>query len=915
LPLSISKTDKGWQVKWNDPRDLLANMRMLDRDYSVQFVGWPGIDVKDEEQDELDDVLQQLEHPCYAVYLDAKTREEFHNEFCKGILWPLFHYVMPTSHFDQSRKYEALWRVYQNVNMLFARKASVATDNEEDAIIWFHSYHLLTAPNFLRKSRPTAQIGFFLHTVFPTSEVFRTLPTRIEVLRGMLASDLIGFHTFDYARHFLSSCKRILDLDFHTLPDDGTLVVHVLGRDVSLRIGHVSIRSHEVHEDCMSDVVKRYAQEFRQRFVGKDDKKIILTVGEYEIVRGLLFTIQGFASFLEEFPKWQDSVVLVVLIRLPNSIQGGLGHYLVKDEIVKEIESINAKYPGKQKVYALYTIADVSLFGTFWDGFNTMPYELTAAQGAVNLPGVVIVSEFMGCMRSLSGVLRVNPWKSSELSQSIQQALVMTAEERRIAHTRRFNHVMHYTFERWAKGYLRDLRKAGEAESQKDIVPIGMGSTAAWVYLEKDFVRLRDMESLLINSFKNAKTRILLFDYGGTLADSEERSRNIAMSHFHSSASVDGGSSTGGSYLKSAPSNILCHLNALAEDPNTYVCVISGHTRSEIDSALPNSPKLCVASEKGAFLRWRGENRWHQHPKLGDYSSWQQIALDVLRTYTERTDGAFIQRKETALVWHYQDSDPDYGDMQAVELERYLRRLLLPFYNITIQKYDHGRILEVLPSEINKGSAAVAIIRKVLDEMEMKTEKADKQDIFLLCVGNDRSDEKMFEAVELSGQEFGTEHIFSVTIGIQPTHAKFYLQDQKEIQWLLSILSGSLRYAKPKGNLGNRMLANQSVPSFNTMQNKESSALGTNKRFAAKKQDSRSQQTPRLGLQTVPSKTELEGTEMPLGMKKTKNSKFLSSGSTGNLQSLIQVAFFCVFRNNDRNWPNNNSMNKSFSFF
>ena len=149
---------------------------------------------------------------------------------------------------------------------MYARKACVATEQEDNSIIWFHDYHLLTGPNFVRRQMSTAQIGLFVHTVWPTSEVFRCLPTRVEILRGMLSSDLIGFHMYDYCRHFLSAVKRILDLDFHTLPRDGTLQVHILGRDVSLRIGHVSIRGEEIQKRSQSNEVQQIAQKFIKRF-------------------------------------------------------------------------------------------------------------------------------------------------------------------------------------------------------------------------------------------------------------------------------------------------------------------------------------------------------------------------------------------------------------------------------------------------------------------------------------------------------------------------------------------------------------------------------------------------------------------------------------------------------------------------
>jgi len=124
-----------------------------------------------------------------------------------SILWPLFHYHPGEITFDESS-----WAAYKDVNRLFAK--AVAKDVQDGDLIWVHDYHLMLLPEMLREeigsSKKNVKIGFFLHTPFPSSEIYRILPVREALLLGILHCDLIGFHTYDYARHFLSSCSRIL---------------------------------------------------------------------------------------------------------------------------------------------------------------------------------------------------------------------------------------------------------------------------------------------------------------------------------------------------------------------------------------------------------------------------------------------------------------------------------------------------------------------------------------------------------------------------------------------------------------------------------------------------------------------------------------------------------------------------------
>ena len=123
-----------------------------------------------------------------------------------SILWPLIHY-----HPGEITFSEDAWNAYQQANRLFAK--AIARDVRDGDLIWIHDFHLMLLPQMLREEigeEKNVKIGFFLHTPFPSSEIYRILPVRQEILRGVLYSDLIGFHTNGYARHFLSSCSIVL---------------------------------------------------------------------------------------------------------------------------------------------------------------------------------------------------------------------------------------------------------------------------------------------------------------------------------------------------------------------------------------------------------------------------------------------------------------------------------------------------------------------------------------------------------------------------------------------------------------------------------------------------------------------------------------------------------------------------------
>ena len=864
LPIIVDKLEDGsWKIEFKNEQSFLSNLRSLElnnRDkYEVVFVGWPGIFCNTEDQESLEYALSHLSSfRCYPIFLSKTCVELAYDTFCKTMLWPSFHYQLSNNDGGEfGMKYQSSWKAYCDLNQQYAAKACVATEvvtnisQKHESYIWFHDYHLLMAAQFVKKNYYQAKCGLFLHTTFPTSEVFRCLPSRKEILRGMLSNDLLGFHTYDYCRHFLSSCKRILNLDFHTLPIDigggATLAIHYLGRDIAIRVSHIGIRSNIIknrvtlnYDQLFNKIIqKKYLDLYK--LIKNHNRRLIVSMGSNDIIHGTLCNLKAFAKFLDRsHDSWRNKVCFVQV--LTSSSYSKSMHNLygkdknkngddIEDSIRNEIESIQKLY-DKNCIYliddnnlsfndliALYSISDVGLFGTFWEGFNTGPYEFTASQTNKDIPGALIISEFMGCHRSLSGVFRINPWNYEEVANTIRTALVMTSQERRISHYRRYNHVMTYTFHNWALGFVKDLKTAvsNTYSNDKQMVSFGDFSNLRLMYVSNDLVKLKDTIATqkLINSFKRCKKRILLFDYGGTLTDTyytdnpnciiltkRERERfNHTVSNMTDLNGIKRDEDD------NQFDEIIKYLSILASDASTMVGIISGSTREELELAFKKCDKnIMLVSEKGGYFKWPGMEigDWQKNESLNEasISKWKQIAYDVMKIYCEKCDGSYIQMKSTALVWHYFASDPEYGNMQAVELERYLKRLLDWYHQVTFQRYDHSRLLEILPKGIHKGTAAMTILDNIVTTIEKEKQKEDnknavtmgKNDIFMLAVGNDRSDEKMFEALELAKEELNADdNVFTISIGLKPTQSQYYLSNQMDSKWLLQTLTTALQ--------------------------------------------------------------------------------------------------------------------------
>lgn len=223
LPITIKRTEDGSYSFNMSSGGLVTGLSGLAKATKFQWYGWPGLEVPESEQGTLAKQLED-EHGATPVFIDDELADRHYNGFSSrsyaslliaavltsladSILWPLFHYHPGEITFDESA-----WSAYKEVNRLFAK--TMAKDVQDGDLIWVHDYHLMLLPAMLREeigtTKKNVKIGFFLHTPFPSSEIYRILPVREELLLGVLQCDLIGFHTYDYARHFLSSCSRIL---------------------------------------------------------------------------------------------------------------------------------------------------------------------------------------------------------------------------------------------------------------------------------------------------------------------------------------------------------------------------------------------------------------------------------------------------------------------------------------------------------------------------------------------------------------------------------------------------------------------------------------------------------------------------------------------------------------------------------
>ncbi|KAK9830458.1 hypothetical protein WJX72_011880 [[Myrmecia] bisecta] len=727
LPVSAYKDKDGrWQLQVSAGGLVSALMGVSS--FRTLWIGWPGVYVDPgPDRDALSAALAKEGY--LPVYLDPKTVDLHYNGFCNSVLWQLFHYVPLNmdSKLSETRTLQFQWAAHQEANRKFAD--TVFSHYEPGDVVWVQDYHLMLLPALLKQKKPKMKVGWFLHTPFPSSEIYRTLPVREEVLRAVLKADLIGFHTYDYARHFVSACTRILGLEGtpEGVEDNGSLT-----RVAAFPIGIDPDRFARALE--RADVRSNIAQ-LLNRYAGR---KVMLGVDRLDMIKGIPQKLLAFEKFLEEHPEWRDKVLLVQ-IAVPSRTD--VPEYQRLRSMVHEVVGrINGHYGtlthvpihhldrqlSFHELCALYAITDVALVTSLRDGMNLVSYEYVACQS--DNAGVLILSEFAGAAQSLgAGAILVNPWNITDMAAAIEDALTMSDQERRERHRQNYMHITIHTSQTWADTFISELNDTHvEAELRTKHIPPQL-----------------DVEAV-VRDYKASKRRLLVLGYNATLTTAVEAPRQPKR-HFDQMKAM----------MRVNPT-VLESVKALCNDPATTVVIFSGSDKGKLEETFGDLD-LWLAAENGIFMR-APPCQEHEAPEwlsLVDTpkKEWMESVQLVFDYFCERTPRSFVESRETSVVWNYKYADVEFGRLQARDLLQHL--WTGPISNAPVDIVQGSKSVEVRPVGISKGLAMARIISCMAERNGVFSVDYD----FVLAAGHFLArDENIFTFFEGLKVKPGNEH-------------------------------------------------------------------------------------------------------------------------------------------------------------
>lgn len=682
LPVTVEKKKEVINYK-QSMGGLATGLGSFYQAYDSVWIGWSGTASESITEGEKADIEKKLleEHKSCPVFLTREEVREYYYGFCNRTIWPLYHYFPTYTVYDNS-----FWDAYVKVNLKFCE--AVVDCAEVGDTIWVHDYQLMLLPELIRQKLERTRIGFFLHIPFPSFEIFRLLPWRREILRGLLGADLVGFHTYDYVRHFLSSVRRLLGHEhrFNNVFTDRRVIcadVFPMGID------------YERYSGAPQDEkVSREIDAVEKRLGGR---RAILSVDRLDYTKGIIHRLEAFHHFLQTYPEYRDRVTLI-LIAVPS--RTGVDTYMhLKRELDERIGRINGKYGtiGWTPIWylyralpfhaltALYYVADVALVTPLRDGMNLIAKEYVATKGS--RPGCLILSGMAGAVHELGEAIVVNPHNVEQVSSAIKQALEMPLQEQVGANAVMQARLKRYNVVRWAHDFVERLDATDRYQAQ---------------FYEQRFTS--SVREALLGDYRNAAKRLLLLDYDGTL---------IPFADKPDKAKPDEG--------------LLAMLTRLLETGKTEVVVISGRDRETLGRWF-DGLEVSLIAEHGVWVK-EGNGSWRERGTMNE--DWKEAIRPVLELYMDRTPGSLIEEKSYSLAWHYRMTDPDLAAVRVNELKETLLNMT---ENLNLGILEGNKVIEVKVAGINKGSAAIHWL-------------SNKQWDFILAMGDDVTDEDTFDVL------------------------------------------------------------------------------------------------------------------------------------------------------------------------
>ena len=740
--------------------------------------------LKEEDKNE---IMKKLEEK--NIFLFDIDESIYHKvlRLTEEILEPLFHYApLKSSLMQDFNLISDHWKAYKEYNDLVCKQISKHLTKK--SLIYLHDINYLLVPNLLyalnKHNNDILQnlaIGIFIHSPFPSFDVFKRIPIREDIIKSLMKCRVIGFHTFDCSRNFLKSAKRLLSTNYVST-NSGDLAVNYLDHTALIRVKNISPEIDLLKQDIKEEEFKKYYDEIKQKYGNK--KNIFVSVDHMQFLISITNKLEGYRAFLRDLKEKAKKNVFLLYIRyfvkkedqnvdvhIENNRQKMIDRI---DELVLEIkkefgDDVIELYKGKITYIhrlALFCASNCFVRSSKQESYSLGLYEFLITKKLLNQSGVVsyIISELSGVNTSLGATIKVNPFDVNSLKRGFldaSQKLSETTSNNLIALEKDYTHAMKSSCKDWFFDFLKDIKNTKLSDDNTFYIGADEGLNFKLLKINPNFKKLNLKQ--IETDYEKSNKRLLFFDYEGTLPSAYQNSEIVSKG--------------------SPPSTeILNLLKGLTSDKRNKVFIVAGKGPDQLKEWFGSVKDLGLAAEHGFMysVNRQGLDKWKKIIKKYD-NEWIKNCSDIISPYLERCEGSFLDVKESSIVWQYTDCDLELGKQFVSSMSSELENLVKK-YNL---KIVNGKgFMEIIAVGVNKGYFVGYKIKEFI--------KNKKSLDFILCIGDDTSDEKMFHYLNTKKDEIKKyckkAKIYSITVGKKPSKAHYYVEKPKNVQELISSL-------------------------------------------------------------------------------------------------------------------------------
>ena len=740
--------------------------------------------LKEEDKNE---IMKKLEEK--NIFLFDIDESIYHKvlRLTEEILEPLFHYApLKSSLMEDFNLISDHWKAYIEYNDLVCKQISKHLTKK--SLIYLHDINYLLVPNLLyalnKHNNDILQnlaIGIFIHSPFPSFDVFKRIPIREDIIKSLMKCRVIGFHTFDCSRNFLKSAKRLLSTNYVST-NSGDLAVNYLDHTALIRVKNISPEIDLLKEDIKQEEFKKYYDEIKQKYGNK--KNIFVSVDHMQFLISITNKLEGYRAFLRDLKEKAKKNVFLLYIRyfvkkedqnVDVHIENNRQKMIDKiDELVLEIkkefgDDVIELYKGKITYIhrlALFCASNCFVRSSKQESYSLGLYEFLITKKLLNQSGIVsyIISELSGVNTSLGATIKVNPFDVNSLKRGFldaSQKLSETTSNNLIALEKDYAHAMKSSCKDWFFDFLKDIKNTKLSDDNTYYIGADEGLNFKLLKINPNFKKLNLKQ--IETDYEKSNKRLLFFDYEGTLPSAYQNSEFVSKG--------------------SPPSTeILNLLKGLTADKRNKVFIVAGKGPDQLKEWFGSVKDLGLAAEHGFMysVNRQGLDKWKKIIKKYD-NEWIKNCSDIISPYLERCEGSFLDVKESSIVWQYTDCDLELGKQFVSAMSSELDNLIKK-YNL---KIVNGKgFMEIIAVGVNKGYFVGYKIKEFI--------KNKKSLDFILCIGDDTSDEKMFHYLNTKKDEIKKYckkvKIYGITVGKKPSKAHYYVEKPKNVQELVSSL-------------------------------------------------------------------------------------------------------------------------------